>query len=89
MSNIINKGELLSIISVDPLDNYMLLIEFSNHEKRLFDVKSLFDKAVYKPLKDKNLFNKVHIIYNYTIAWNDDIDMCPDSLYRDSIPYVN
>lgn len=87
MEDIITKGNLLSIKSVKPLDNYLLLLEFSNNEKRIFDVKTLFNKSVYKPLKDKLLFNKVHIIYDYTIAWNEDIDMCPDSLYVDSIPY--
>lgn len=88
MEDIISKGQLLSIKSVKPLDDYFLLLTFSNSEERLFDVKSLFNKTVYKPLQDKDLFNKVHIIFNYTIAWNDEIDLCPDSLYRDSIPYV-
>lgn len=88
MDDVIEKGKLLSIKSVKPLDNFLLLLEFSNDEKKMFDVKSLFDKPVYKPLQDKALFDKVHVIYDYTIAWNDEIDMCPDSLYSDSVPYV-
>jgi hypothetical protein len=34
------------------------------------DVKPLLAKPVFQPLKDKVLFEKVHIIYDYTIAWN-------------------
>ena len=86
MNDVIEKGKLLSIKSVKPLDDFFLLLEFSNNEQRIFDVKSLFDKPVYKPLQDKELFEKVHIIYDYTIAWNEQIDMCPDSLYSHSIP---
>lgn len=89
MSDVIEKGNLLSIRSVTPLDDFFLLLEFSNNEQRMFDVKSLFDKPVYEPLKDKVLFNKVYIIYDYTVAWNDEIDMCPDSLYSDSVPLNN
>lgn len=87
MNEIISKGEVKSIKSVAPLDDFMLLLEFNNEEKRVFDVKPLLDKPVFQPLKDMELFRKVHIIYDYTIAWNDEIDMCPDSLYLDSIPF--
>jgi len=87
VNEIISKGEVKSIKSVAPLDNFMLLIEFSNEEKRVFDVKPLLDKPVFQPLRDMEFFKKVHIIYDYTIAWNDEIDMCPDSLYLDSIPF--
>ncbi len=89
MKEIITKGEVKSIKSVIPLDNFILLLEFNNEEKRIFDVKPLFDKPVFQPLKDLELFRKVHIIYDYTIAWNDEIDMCPASLYLDSIPLEN
>ena len=71
---------------VKPLEDYKLFLKFSNDENRIFDVTPLLEKPVYKPLKDKNLFNKVHIVYGYTIAWNNELDMCPDSLYIDSKP---
>lgn len=77
---------MIYIKDVKPLDDYKLLLTFGNDEIRVFDVKPLLEFPVYKTLKDKNLFSKVHIIYDYTIAWNSDIDMCPDSLYSDSTP---
>ena len=87
MNDIITIGELKSIKSVMTMDDFKLLLEFNNKEKRVFDVKPLLEKSVFQPLKDKVLFDKVHIIYDYTIAWNDEIDMCPDSLYIDSVPF--
>ena len=87
MNEIIIKSEIKAIKSVITLDDFKLLLEFNNDEKRVFDVKLLPDKPVFQPLKDKVLFEKVHIIYDYTIAWNNEIDMCPDSLYKDSVPF--
>ncbi len=81
------RNELQQIIKVFPLEDYMLLLEFKSGEKRLYDVKPLLDKPIFRPLENKEFFNKVHVIYDYTIAWNDSIDMCPDSLYLLSIPY--
>jgi len=72
------------IIKVKALNNYNLLLKFDNGEIKIFDVKPLLDKPVFQPLKNKNLFKKVHVVYDYTIGWNDDIDMCPDSLYMQS-----
>jgi len=87
MDDIITKGEIKAIKSVTIMNDFKLLLEFNTEEKRVFDVKPLLDKPVFQPLKDKELFEKVHIIYDYTIAWNDEIDMCPDSLYIDSVPF--
>ena len=86
MSDIINGAKMMFVKEVKPLEDYKLFLKFSNDENRIFDVIPLLEKPVYKPLKDKNLFNKVHIVYGYTIAWNNELDMCPDSLYIDSKP---
>ena len=39
------------IIAVHPIDNYELIIEFSNHEYRQYDVKPLLEKEMFEPLK--------------------------------------
>ena len=66
-------------------DNYMLLITFSNNEKRLFDVKPLFSYDAFKPLENISLFRKVRTDHG-TVTWPGDIDYCPDTLYAESIP---
>lgn len=73
------------IVSVEPLDDYKVLLTFSNNEKRIKDMKPYLDKGVFKKLKDKNFFNSVHISFD-TISWDDEIDICPDTLYETSIP---
>ncbi len=73
------------LVSVEPLDDYKVLLTFSNNEKRIKDMKPYLDKGVFKKLKDKNFFNSVHISFD-TISWDDEIDICLDTLYETSIP---
>lgn len=77
-------------VNVTPLDNYCILVEFENGEKRIGDIKPLLSKSVFAPLKNIGLFNKVYIDFG-AVTWKDhngnEIDICPDKLYMDSVPY--
>ena len=74
------------VISVEPLNNYKILLTFSNNEKRIKDMKPYLNKGVFKKLKDNTFFNSVHISFD-TISWNDEIDICAETLYETSIPF--
>lgn len=71
------------IINVEVLENYELLLTFDNNVKKIKDMKPYLDKGIFTKLKDKDVFNKVKISFG-TISWEDDIDMCADSLYETS-----
>mgnify|MGYP000459840847 CR=1 FL=1 len=47
------------VISVKPLKNYMLQIEFDSKELRLFDVKLYLNFGVFTELKNKSCFKDV------------------------------
>ena len=69
------------IVDVEVLENYELLLTFDNNVKKIKDMKPYLQKGVFKKLKDKEIFNKVKISFG-TISWENDIDMCADSLYE-------
>ena len=69
-----------TLIEVTPLDNYYLKVVFDNGETRKVDFTPYFQQEVFKPLKNKELFNKVHVKYG-GISWNDEIDLASASLY--------
>ena len=71
------------IINVEVLPNYELLLTFDNKVRKVKDMKPYLEQGVFKKLKEKAFFNKVKIEYG-TISWDDDIDMCADSLYETS-----
>jgi hypothetical protein len=82
------KGKALGprVVSVEPQENFILKLLFTNNEIRLFDVKKIYDYPCFLQLKQKEFFNTVHTELG-TIAWDNDIDYCPDTLYEESVPY--
>lgn len=80
---IYGKPLLPRAISVEPLDDFLLKIKFNNNEEKIFDVKKIFDIPCFSPLKNIEFFKNVRIEYG-SIAWDNDIDYCPDCLYEES-----
>lgn len=70
-------------VDVKPLEEFELLVTFQNGEKRIFDAKPLLSLPLYAPLKDIALFRKAQAD-GMCVFWNEDIDLCPDMVYRDS-----
>ncbi|MCC8101703.1 MAG: DUF2442 domain-containing protein [Clostridiales bacterium] len=72
-------------VSVQPLENYNLLVLFDNGEKRIYDAKPLIKGEWFGKLKDLKLFNTVHVA-GLSIEWAGGQDVCPDDLYYSSVP---
>lgn len=75
------------VISVKPLKDYMLLIEFDSKEMRLFDVKPYLNFGIFTELKNENYFNNVRTSLD-SIAWKNGQDFSPETLYLKSIEYA-
>ena len=71
------------VLQVQPLDNFLLYLTFSNQEKKIFDVKPYLNKEIFRTLNDLSVFNSVKVM-NGTVVWMSDIDLCPDTLYFES-----
>lgn len=76
---------LLDVVSVKPLSEYKLSLEFENQEKRIFDVTPYLEMGVFCQLKDKNIFSRA-FIDGGTVMWPGEIDIAPETLYDRSIP---
>ena len=66
-------------------DKYRLRLCFSNGEARVYDCSSLLDFGVFRELNDPDYFQKATAL-NGTVTWPHEQDICPDTLYEDSIP---
>lgn len=74
------------LISVQVLPNFFLLLGFTNGESRIFDVGTYIkDVPALKRLESPVYFVRAHIAHG-TVAWSDSEDICPDTLYLDSVP---
>jgi hypothetical protein len=59
-------------------------MEFTNGENGIYDCLPILDFGVFKELKDLNYFNQAQVL-DGTVVWPHDQDICPDTLYLDSI----
>jgi hypothetical protein len=76
------------VTAVTPAEEYTLILEFSNGERRVFNAMPLLDIDAFKPLADKAFFQTVKTAYG-SISWPCGIDYCPDTLYNESVPYLD
>ena len=68
------------VIAVRALADYALLAQFATGEWRRFDMRDLLQYPAFAPLQDPALFQRAHIQHG-TVAWTDEIDLSPDTLY--------
>ena len=73
-------------VAVSVLSGMNLEITFQNGEVRIFNVEPyLQDIPALQRLRDRQYFRNAHIAH-HTVAWSDDEDICPDTLYLTSQP---
>lgn len=76
----------IGVTEAKPLRGGMLLVTFSTGEKRLFDATTLQGPA-FAPLAAEEVFNHP-ILFHGVITWNNgEIDVAPETVYRNSYAY--
>jgi hypothetical protein len=72
---------------VTTLDNYSLLLLFTNGKKKLFDFTPNLSHPYYKDLRNISLFRSV-VVNDGEIEWSTGQDFCPHTLYDKSVDYT-
>lgn len=68
-------------------DDYTLEITFTNAEVGVFDCSNLLSFGVFQELQDVNYFKQARA-EGGTVVWPHEQDICPDTLYEDSVKPV-
>lgn len=68
-------------IEVRALPDYRLYVRYDNGVEGEVDLSHLVGKGVFAAWNDPGNFQKVSIGNSGEIRWNDQIDLCPDSIY--------
>ena len=76
------------VVNVKPEKDYTLHLWFANGEEGVLDVKPYLEYEVFQALKDEKLFNSVRPFIG-TIQWANEADLCPDTVYLDSVKIVH
>ena len=64
----------------------MIMITFSNREKRLFDA-TVLKEEVFEPLKNNDIFKDFKVEFGTITREDNEIDIAPEYLYKNSYQY--
>jgi hypothetical protein len=78
------------VVSVRPLPEFRLDLEFSSGEHRIFDVKPYFKSEVFKQLREEAVFATARVVAG-SVEWHGATPLSSpalsfDTLYIDSVP---
>ena len=68
-------------VKVEALPGYRLRVEFADGVVGEVDLHHLVGKGVFALWEDYAAFEQVYIGDVGQIAWSDEIDICPDTVY--------
>ena len=77
------KDDILHIIDVKVIRDYILKLEFNNGAVKIVDAKPLLTGPVFKPLNNPGFFAKVSIDpVAQTVVWPNGVDLAPEALFE-------
>ncbi len=80
------SDEMMKVSDIKILPDRIMILTFSNGEKRLFD-SSILQEGIYERLKDDAVFNSASIEHGVVIWENGAIDCAPEFMYKNSYEY--
>ena len=69
------------LTEVEPRDGYQIWICYSDGAAGVVDLSHLAGQGVFKAWENWAFFCSVHLTANGAVAWDEDIELCPDALY--------
>ena len=75
------------LVEATALNDYKLLLLFSNGEKKIFDFAPNLSHPFYRGLRDNALFRNV-MVTDGEIEWVTGQDYCPHTLYDKGLDYT-
>lgn len=75
-------------VAVEYIGGWNLLVTFNNGERKVCNCDDIpnSNRECDKPLQDINVFKNA-FVNDLTVAWNDNLEVCPDGLYKGCVPY--
>ncbi len=68
-------------VEVRTLPNYRIWVKYADGMQGEVDLSYLVGKGVFSIWNDRKKFAKVRIGETGELIWDDDVDLCPDSIY--------
>ena len=72
---------MLEVREVRARPNYKIWVRYEDDVDGEVDLTLYVGKGIFSAWKDPAFFEAVHLTPYGSIAWNEDIELCPDSIY--------
>jgi hypothetical protein len=77
------ENQILHILDVEVVKDFILKLEFNDGTVKAVDVRPLLTGTVFQPLHDPKFFSKVSIDpVAQTVVWPNGADLAPEALYE-------
>ncbi len=69
-------------LQVKVIKPYVIWLKYADETEGSIDLSHLLNKPVFKNWANLSFFNAVNIDSDtWAVAWNENIELCPDNLY--------
>jgi hypothetical protein len=68
-------------VAVKPLHGFKLWLRYADGAEGEVDLSDLAGRGVFELWNQPGAFERVHISAHGSVAWTDEIEVCPDALY--------
>ena len=72
---------MLKVSEVQALPGYVLRVRYEDGVEGEVDLSAHVGRGVFAAWNDAAFFETVYVSAHGSIAWSEDIELCPDSIY--------
>ena len=70
-------------VRVEPRPGYRIWLEYSDGVAGEVDLSDMAGRGVFRAWNELGYFDRVHITPHQSIAWDEEIEICPDAMYME------
>ena len=74
---------MIRVTKVEPHSGHRIWLLYSDGVSGVVDLSDLTGKGVFQAWDHPGVFDRVHVAPHGAVAWNQDIELCPDALYME------
>ncbi len=74
---------MIRVTKVEPRSGHRIWLLYSDGVSGVVGLSDLTGKGVFQAWDHLGVFDRVHVATHGAVAWNQDIELCPEALYME------